>query len=991
MASSSLDMPDIEQGYADITIEGEDDGDLGVNFLVPDDQAGHDHLSIVGFFLTARPVDFEAMRHVMASLCFIMRLIWKGSLRGVRGHSIINSFFFGRLQRGEDPKKVVINSLDMWVQIHGLQTGFKSASVVERFGNFVGTFIKSDPKNFQQVWREYMRVHVPIDITVPLKRRKILQRSMDDPSFWAEFKYEYVPTFCFICGVIGHSEKFCSKLFEVPIENIVKPYGVWMRAQPWRRNNLIGSQWLRDGNESDMEFVGRSTSTSAAVGGLSSSRPISMEAGGGDREMSCAARKEDGCDSLIVLDTKRRRMVESQLGQNQVEGSNVGRMNVEGSIVGRINEEGVDVGQKPGPPIIMSIISWNCRGLGNPRVYQFLVDLVVQKKPNFLFLCETFSGKEKLERLRVKLGFDGLFSIYARGHSGGLAMLWRNDSEARLLGYSFNHIDMEISEDASSPWRLAGVYGDPNRSLRYKTWDLLRTLRLESNLPWCVIGDLNNVTSHLDKRSGHDNPQWLLDGFNDVLAECDLINLDLLGYLFTWERGRGTDAWIEVCLDRALVSSQWFQWFNLAKLTNLEITASNHCVLLLEPIISNFVVPFRQFLFENVWLREPMCLQLCLTVGSIVVCKREIRRWKKGRDATSIQHFRDAELKLCDSNSKFFHAKATDRKKHNTISRLQDDSGRWVSWDDRVPVVMLDYFKNLFTTSASEFSSVVDVTPSAITLDHNQQLLDRVTEEEVRRALFHMHPGKSPGPDGMTHGFFQKYWNVVKDDVVQQVRAFFDTAVLLDALNDTNIVLISKKKQPISMSDLWPISLCNVLYKIISKVVVNHLKVVLPHVISPTQSAFIPGCLILDNIMIAFEVMHYLKRKRKGKEGYMALKLDLSKAYERVEWGFLRAMVTKMGFATRFVDLVLATVGSVRYKIVHGGHVSASFVPGRGIRQGDPLSPYLFLICAEGFTSLIKKFEVEGLLKGCKIANGAPLISHMLFADDSYVYCRANE
>ncbi|KAF4356094.1 hypothetical protein F8388_005186 [Cannabis sativa] len=153
---------------------------------------------------------------------------------------------------------------------------------------------------------------------------------MDDPGFWAEFKYKYVPTFCFICGVIGHSEKFYSKLFEVSIENTVKSYGVWMRAQPWRRNNLIGSQWLWDGNELDMEFVGRSTSTSAAVGGWS---------------VFVQADFYDGCDSLIVLDTKRRRMVESQLGRNQVEGSNVGRINVEGSIVGRINEEGVDVVQ----------------------------------------------------------------------------------------------------------------------------------------------------------------------------------------------------------------------------------------------------------------------------------------------------------------------------------------------------------------------------------------------------------------------------------------------------------------------------------------------------------------------------------------------------------------------------------------------------------------------------------------------------------------------
>ncbi|KAF4364346.1 hypothetical protein F8388_018788 [Cannabis sativa] len=158
MASSSVAMRDLEEGCANISIEGEDDGALGVDFLVPDDQADHDHLCIVGRFLTARPIVFEAMRHVMASL-------WQPG-KGVYVKDIDSN----RLQRGEDPKKVVINSLDMWVQIHGLQTGFKSASVVERLGGFVGTFIKSDPKNFQHVWREYMRVRVSIDITVPLKR-----------------------------------------------------------------------------------------------------------------------------------------------------------------------------------------------------------------------------------------------------------------------------------------------------------------------------------------------------------------------------------------------------------------------------------------------------------------------------------------------------------------------------------------------------------------------------------------------------------------------------------------------------------------------------------------------------------------------------------------------------------------------------------------------------------------------------------------------------
>lgn len=146
-----------------------------------------------------------------------------------------------------------------------------------------------------------------------------------------------------------------------------------------------------------------------------------------------------------------------------------------------------------------------------------------------------------------------------------------------------------------------------------------------------------------------------------------------------------------------------------------------------------------------------------------------------------------------------------------------------------------------------------------------------------------MHPDKSPGPDGMTPGFYQRYWGIVSADVIGIVRRFFITGGFPEQLTDTIIVLVPKKKNPQLMTDLRPISLCNILYKIVAKVLANRLKEVMDTVISDVQSAFIPGRLISDNIMIAYEIMHYMKRKMKGKKGWMALKLDMSKAYDRVE------------------------------------------------------------------------------------------------------------
>ncbi|WOG81200.1 hypothetical protein DCAR_0100345 [Daucus carota subsp. sativus] len=188
------------------------------------------------------------------------------------------------------------------------------------------------------------------------------------------------------------------------------------------------------------------------------------------------------------------------------------------------------------------------------------------------------------------------------------------------------------------------------------------------------------------------------------------------------------------------------------------------------------------------------------------------------------------------------------------------------------------------------------------------------------------------------------------------------------------------------MRDLRPIALCNVLYKIIAKCLANRLKIILPGLISENQSAFVPGSNISDNVLVAFEALHYMKRKQSGNDGVVALKLDISKAYDRVDWSYLRKRMIQMGFCEGWIKWILLCVTTVHYKVCFNGVQLGPVTPKRGLRQGDPLSPYLFLLCVEGLSSALKRAERNGGLQGCKISisQSAPTITHLLFADDSF-------
>ncbi|KAL9691204.1 hypothetical protein QQ045_011623 [Rhodiola kirilowii] len=316
-------------------------------------------------------------------------------------------------------------------------------------------------------------------------------------------------------------------------------------------------------------------------------------------------------------------------------------------------------------------------------------------------------------------------------------------------------------------------------------------------------------------------------------------------------------------------------------------------------------------------------------------------------------------LRLGDQNTNYFHRMAMWRSKKNNLSSILANGSR-IEDPGLIKQAAREYFAVIFRRSEPCLWALDELFSGTLNEEQRSFLERDISKEEILCVLKECDGNKAPGPDGFNINFYKK---ILVDSsgggggfhygVLQEWEAFQ--------------------------------SLVNSMYKILSKCLAKRLSSVLPQIISPNQSTFLTDRNILDGIMIINDIIHAVKKERRAA---LVIKLEFKKAYDSVSWEYLRSIHESLGFGAKWMDWMFECVSTARLSIVINGSPSQEFPMERGLRQGDPLSPFLFLLAAEGLSMILNKAVNSGLISGVEwVRNGASL-THLQFADDTVLFCR---
>ncbi|GJX76532.1 RNA-directed DNA polymerase, eukaryota [Tanacetum coccineum] len=582
------------------------------------------------------------------------------------------------------------------------------------------------------------------------------------------------------------------------------------------------------------------------------------------------------------------------------------------------------------------------------------------------------------------------------------------------------------------------VYAPQSAAGKIDLWASLSRLIASWDGNVIVMGDFNEVRE-AGERYGSVFHERQADAFNSFIENLNLIDIPLGGFRYTW-----SDKWASKMskLDRFLVNEGVQDAFPHITGIVLEKGVPDHRpILIKEAVVDYGPTPFR---FFHSWLDvegfHKLVVDTWNTYDSMEAngmvsfkkklqnLKQVIRTWNatkksfnnqlrkehqallssidvkvdQGSATTEDINARVSSMKVLsdidkkeasdlaqkakikwaiegDENTSFFHGVLKKKRRQIAIKGVLKNGG-WIEEPGEVKKEFYDHFSNRFASTGGPRPCSGELFFNRLSPDQRDYLESDFSNEEIKRAVWDCGGDRAPGPDGFTFTFFKTFWDTIQPDVVRFVREFFQSGYFPKGCNSSFIALIPKVGDAKFVSEFRPISLIGCQYKIIGKLLANRLSRVIGSCVSVEQSAFIKGRNILDGPLILNECMAWYRKRKKE---LLVFKVDFEKAFDSLRWDYLDVIMENLGFGSKWRTWIDGCLKNSRASVLVNGSPTVEFEIFRGLRQGDPLSPFLFILAMEGLHASIRKAVDVGIFKGASIGQGNLVLSHLFYAYDA--------
>ncbi|GJR65771.1 RNA-directed DNA polymerase, eukaryota [Tanacetum coccineum] len=626
------------------------------------------------------------------------------------------------------------------------------------------------------------------------------------------------------------------------------------------------------------------------------------------------------------------------------------------------------------------------QGLTHKAKKDWVKELCVSNKVNFLTLQET--KMESIELFDIKrcwgnFAFDYVHSASV-GNSGGILCVWDSNSFMKLNATVSDYFVMVRGTWVTNGKMLLiiSVYAPQELTEKKLLWDYLRHVIANWKGEVIVMGDFNECGF----RGG--SPWRMLVHIAITLDKYLSDHRPIILRESTYDYGpipfRFFHYWFEVDGFEKLVNEAWYE---------APVDASNAMLNLMYKL---------KYLKKKIraWNGMRKCsknskymlkteladLNVIIDKGDAsddIISKRTevVNSIEELEKLKSMEAAQKAKIKWAiegDENSKYYHGILN--KKRNQLSiRGVLAAGSWIENLVLVKNEFLNHFKNWFERPKKERLILNTDFPCKLTSIQQSDMDSEVSNEEIKRAVWDCGIDKSPGPDGFTFGFYRRFWKLIEKDMVAAVKHFFQSGSIPKCCNSSFIALIPKSPNAKMVKEFRPISLIGSLYKIIAKILANRLVLVLGDIVNEVQSAFVADRQILDGPFILNEIFQWCKSKKKHS---FIFKVDFEKAYDSVRWDYLDDVLKKFGFGERWCGWIQECLRSSWGSVIVNGSPTEEFQFFKGLKQGDPLSPFLFILIMESLHISFQRIVDAGMFKGI-VLDSSMHLSHMFYADDA--------